>query len=55
MKTVKRLQLLGLAVILVLVSACQSKPKDGYVHFWRDSDCCGRKFPAYSAGRGGRI
>ena len=29
MKTVKRLQLLGLAVILVLVSACQSKPKDG--------------------------
>mgnify|MGYP006955995139 CR=1 FL=1 len=29
MKTVKQLQLLGLAVILVLVSACQSKPKDG--------------------------
>ena len=29
MKTVKQLQLLGLAVILVLVSACQNKPKDG--------------------------
>jgi len=31
MKTVKQLQLLGLAVILVLVSACQSKPKDGRI------------------------
>ena len=29
MKTVKQLQLLGLAVILILVSACQSKSKDG--------------------------
>ena len=29
MKTVKQLQLLSLAVMLLAVSACQSKPKDG--------------------------
>lgn len=29
MKTVKQLQLLGLLVLLTLLSACQSKPKDG--------------------------
>ena len=29
MKTVKQLQLSGLLVLLTLLSACQSKPKDG--------------------------
>ena len=29
MKTVKRLQLSGLIVMLVLASACRQKPKDG--------------------------
>ena len=51
MKTVKQLQLLSLAVMLLAVSACQSKPKDGLT----DTYCCGRKFPAYRTGGGGCI
>ena len=54
MKTVKQLQLSGLLVLLTLLSACQSKAQgrtNGYVYLRCDCNCCGRKFPAYCAGR----
>lgn len=57
MKTVKQLQLLGLAVILILVSACQSKSKDGLTDTYTSgviAIAADESF-TYRAGRGGCI